>query len=122
MFDAMPSVLPHIKAGSIKLLAVGGTKRSPYLPDVPTITDSGVPGYTMASWAALLVPAKTPPAIVDKINRDVAAVLRDPAQKERLAGMMAEVLALSPADTATMMNSEEKRLTKLLKDVGVEPE
>ncbi len=61
MFDAMPSVLPHVKAGSIKLLAVGGTKRSPYLPDVPTIAESGVPGYAMASWAALLVPAKTPP-------------------------------------------------------------
>jgi tripartite-type tricarboxylate transporter receptor subunit TctC len=122
MFDAMPSVLPHIKSGAIRLLAVGGTKRSPYLPDTPTITESGLPGYSMASWAALIVPAKTPTAIVDKINRDVAAVLRDPAQKERLAGMMAEVLATSPSEAAAFMNSEEKRLTKLLKDVGVEPE
>jgi len=122
MFDAIPSVLPHVQAGKMKLLGVGGEKRSPFLPDVPTIAESGVPNFYFTSWAAVIVPAKTPAAVVAKINRDIVEVLRDPSLKDRLAGMSAEVIASSPADATTMMDAEEKRLVKMVKDVGVEPE
>lgn len=122
MFDAVPSVLPHVKLGSMRMLGVGGLKRSPFLPDVPTIAESGVAKFHFTSWAGVIVPAKTPPAIVAKLNKDIGDVLRDPALKERLAGMSAEVLALSSTDAAAMMDAEEKRLTQLIKDVGVEPE
>jgi tripartite-type tricarboxylate transporter receptor subunit TctC len=122
MFDAVPSVLPHVKAGSMRMLGVGGQKRSPFLPDTPTIAESGVPNYYFTSWAAVLAPAKTPPAIIAKLNRDIGDVLRDPALKERLSGMSAEVIASSPAAATAMMDAEGARLTKLIKDVGVEPE
>ena len=65
MFDAVAAVMPHVKAGKLKLLAVGGAKRSPFLPDVPTMVEAGVPGYVMASWGAMIVPAKTPKPIVE---------------------------------------------------------
>ncbi len=122
MFDAVPSILPHVKAGRIRLLAVGGQQRSPFLPDVPTVAESGLPNYFFTSWAAVLVPAKTPAAVISKLNRDIGDILRDPSMKERLTGMSAEVLATSPTEATTFMNAEEKRLVQLIKDVGVEPE
>jgi len=122
MFDAVPSVLPHVKAGNMRMLGVGGQKRSPFLPDIPTIAESGVPNFYFISWAGVIVPAKTPPAIIAKLNKDISDVLRDPSLKDRLTGMSAEVVALSPAEAQTMMDAEEVRLTKLIKDVGVEPE
>jgi len=122
MFDAVPSILPHVTSGNIKLLAVGGQKRSPFLPDTPTIAETVAPNFYFLSWAAVLVPANTPPAIVAKLNKDIGDVLRDPSLKDRLSGMSAEVIASSTADAAAMMDAEEKRLTKLIKDVGVEPE
>ena len=121
-FDAVASVLPHVKAGKLKLLAVGGEKRSPFLPDTPTMQEAGVPGYVMASWGAVIVPAKTPKALVDRLNRDIVAVLNEPDTRERLAALSAEVIGNTPAEAATTMNGEEARLTKLIRDVGIPPE
>jgi len=122
MFDAVASAMPHVKAGKLKILAVGGEKRSPYLPEVPTMIESGVPGYAMASWGAVIVPAKTPKPIVDFLYREIAAVLSEPDVKERMAGMLAEVIANPPAEAARLMNADEARLTKLIRDVGLPPE
>jgi tripartite-type tricarboxylate transporter receptor subunit TctC len=88
MFDAVAAVMPHVKAGKLRLLAVGGAKRSPFLPDTPTMEEAGVPGYVNASWGAVIVPAKTPKAIVDKLNADIVAILNEPDTKERLAGCL----------------------------------
>ena len=122
MFDAVAAVIPHVKAGKLRLLAVGGAKRSPFLPDTPTMVEAGVPGYVNASWGAVIVPAKTPKAIVDRLNADIVAILNEPDTRERLAALSAEVVANSPAEAAAFMNSEEVRLTKLIKDVGIPPE
>jgi tripartite-type tricarboxylate transporter receptor subunit TctC len=122
MFDAVAAVMPHVKAGKLRLLAVGGAKRSPFLPDTPTIQETGVPGYVNASWGAIIAPAKTPAAIIDKLNADIVAILNEPDTKERLAGLSAEVVANSPSEAAAFMKSEEQRLTKLIRDVGITPE
>ena len=122
MFDAVAAVMPHVKAGKLRLLAVGGAKRSPFLPDTPTMQEAGVPGYINASWGAVIAPAKTPKAIIDRLNADIVAILNEPDTKERLAGLSAEVVASSPAEAAAFMNSEEVRLTKLIRDVGITPE
>ena len=122
MFDAVAAVMPHVKAGKLRLLAVGGAERSPFLPDTPTMQEAGVPGYVNASWGAVIAPAKTPKAVVDKLNVDIVAILNEPDTKERLAGLSAEVIANSPAAAAAFMNSEEVRLTKLIRDVGIQPE
>ena len=122
MFDAVASAMPHVKAGKLKILAVGGEKRSPYLPEVPTMIESGVPGYAMASWGAIIVPAKTPRPIVEFLYKEIAAVLSEPDVKERMAAMLAEVVANRPEEAARQMNAEEARLTKLIRDVGLPPE
>lgn len=122
MFDAVAAIMPHVKAGKLRLLAVGGEKRSPFLPDTPTMQEAGVPGYVMASWGAVIVPAKTPKPIIDLLNRDIVAILNEPDTKERLAGLLAEVIGNSPAEAARIMNGEEARLTKLIRDVGIPPE
>jgi tripartite-type tricarboxylate transporter receptor subunit TctC len=122
MFDAVASILPHVKAGKVKLLAVGAAKRSPFLPDVPTIQESGVPGYAMASWGAIIVPAKTPKPVVDFLHREIVAVLNEPDTRERLAGLSAEVIGNTPAEAVAIMKDEEQRLTKLIRDVGIVPE
>lgn len=122
MFDAVAAVVPHVKAGKLKLLAVGGAQRSPYLPDTPTMQEAGVPGYVMASWGAVVAPAKTPKPIVDFLQREIVAVLSEPDVKEKMAAMLAEVIANSPADAAKAMDAEEARITKLIRDVGLPPE
>jgi tripartite-type tricarboxylate transporter receptor subunit TctC len=122
MFDAVAAVMPHVRAGNLRLLAVGGAKRSPFLPDTPTMVEAGVPGYVMASWGAVIVPSKTPPALIAKLNRDIVDVLNEPDVKERLAGLNAEVIANSPAEAAALMDAETVRLAKLIKDVGIQPE
>jgi tripartite-type tricarboxylate transporter receptor subunit TctC len=122
MFDAVAAVMPHVKAGKLRLLAVGGAKRSPFLPDTPTMQEAGVPGYVNASWGAVIAPARTPKAVIDRLNADIVAILNEPDTKERLAGLSAEVVANSPAEAAAFMHSEEVRLTKLIRDVGITPE
>lgn len=122
MFDAVAAVMPHVKAGKLRLLAVGGAKRSPFLPDTPTMEEAGVPGYVNASWGAVIVPAKTPKAIVDRLNADIVAILNEPDTRERLAGLSAEVIANSSTEAAAFMKSEEVRLMKLIRDVGIQPE
>jgi len=122
MFDAVAAVMPHVKSGKLRILAVGGEKRSPFLPDVPTMQEAGVPGYVNASWGAIIAPAKTPKPIIDKLNRDIVEILNDPDTKERLAGLSAEVVASSQPAAAAFMDSETQRLTKLIRDVGIQPE
>ena len=114
--------MPHVKTGRIRLLAVGGAARSPFLPDTPTMVEAGVPGYVMASWGAVIAPAKTPDAILAKLNRDIVDVLHEVDVKERLAGLNAEVIASSRADAAKLMDAEAVRLSKLIRDVGIQPE
>jgi len=122
MFDAVAAVMPHVKAGKLRLLAVGGARRSPFLPDVPTMQEAGVPGYVNASWGAVIAPARTPRALVERLNADIVAILNEPDTKERLAVLSAEVTASSAEDAAAYMRSEELRLTKLIRDVGIPPE
>jgi tripartite-type tricarboxylate transporter receptor subunit TctC len=122
MFDAVAAVMPHVKAGKLRLLAVGGARRSPFLPDVPTMQEAGVPGYVNASWGAVIAPARTPRALVERLNADIVAILNEPDTKERMAVLSAEVTASSAEDAAAYMRSEELRLTKLIRDVGIPPE
>jgi len=122
MFDAVAAVMPHVKAGKLRLLAVGGARRSPFLPEVPTMQEAGVPGYVNASWGAVIAPARTPRALVERLNADIVAILNEPDTKERLAVLSAEVTASSSEDAAAYMRSEEVRLTKLIRDVGIPPE
>ena len=74
MFSSLVQTTPHIKSGKLRALGVGGTKRSPVLPDVPTIAEAGVPGYEAANWWGIVAPAGTPQPIVDRLHKEIAAV------------------------------------------------
>jgi tripartite-type tricarboxylate transporter receptor subunit TctC len=119
MFDGLVTSLPHIKAGKLRPLAVASTTRSPLLPDVPTMTEAGVPGLEAVGLAAILAPAGTPPAIVDKLYREIAAILKTPDVKSQLEGMGLEIVASSPSEFAAYIDSESKKWGKLIKEAKV---
>ena len=106
MFESGPAVIPHVKSGKLKLIAVGSGRRSVAMPDVPTVAEAGVPGFNAQSWAAFLAPAGTPKPVIQKMNAELNAALSRPAIKERLLGMGAETLEYSPEQTAAYLKSE----------------
>jgi len=119
MFDGVITSLPQIKAGKVKPLAVASNTRSPLLPDVPTMTEAGMPGFETVGLAAILAPAGTPPAIVDKLHREIAAILKMPDVRGQLEGMGLEIVASSPSEFAAYIDAESKKWGKLIKDAKV---
>ena len=119
MFDPLVECLPHVKAGKIKALAVSTRERTPVLPDMPTVAESGLPGYDFSLWYAVFAPAATPPELVARINRDIVAVLDQPAVKERF-GSVSIVITTGPADKfAAQMRQEVKTWTELASSIGL---
>lgn len=122
MFDALASVAPHVNSGRLKLLAIAGPARSALLPNVPTVAESGVPGYGATSWGALLAPAGTPRSVIDKLHAEAVAILSSPEVRERLAQLGAEVVASTPDQLSDLMQREEARYVKMVRDLGIKPE
>ena len=108
----------HIKAGKLRALAVTGAKRSPQLPDVPTVIESGVPGYEAYVWMGLLAPKGTPQAIIDKISRDVVAVLATPEVRTYMANAGIEIVGSTPAEFGTFFRAERSQWAKVVRETG----
>src|SRR5690606_31706957 len=87
MFDNMPSALPMVEAGKLRAIAVTSKERSPSLPDVPTIAESGLPGYQVTGWFGVLVPKATPPAVISRLDTEFSAILKDPSIQEKIRNM-----------------------------------
>lgn len=119
MFSSMVAIIPHIKTGRLRALAVTGRKRSPLLPEVPTLEESGLRGYEAGSWYGILAPAGTPPQIVAKLNAEIVQALQRPAIRERLAAEGAEAIGGTPGEFAAHINAELARVGKILRDGGV---
>ena len=119
MFADGPSAVPHIKAGKVRALGVGNTEPSPLAPDVPTIASSGVPGYEAYSWAGLLAPAKTPAAVIKRINADLNAVLKDPQVARAMLGAGAEPRPGTPEEFGQFIDEELSKWRRLIKDAGI---
>ena len=122
MFDALAAVMPHVKSGRLKLLAVASPNRSDLLPGVATLAESGVPGYGATSWGALLAPAGTPPSVIALLQRESAAILQSPQVRERLATLGAEVVGSSPEQLADLMRREESRYTRMVRELQITPD
>lgn len=122
MFDALASVGPHVKSGKLKLLAVAGPVRSVLLPDVPTLAEAGLRGFGATSWGALLAPAGTPKAVIDRLYQESVASLNSPDIKDRLGAMGAEVVASTPEQLAELMVREEARYSKMVRDLRITPD
>ena len=119
MFDNLPSALPQIKAGKLRAVAVTSPKRAPALPDVPTIAESGLPGFEAISWFGVVAPAATPAAIVSKLNAEIDRWLQAPETKEQLLGQgAAEAAGGTPEQFAAFIRSETDKWAKVVKESG----
>jgi tripartite-type tricarboxylate transporter receptor subunit TctC len=108
----------HIHAGKLIALAVTGARRSPQLPDVPTVMESGVPGYEAYVWMGLLAPKGTPPAIVERLNREVLAVLGEAEVRTYMDHAGIEIVGSSAADFGHFFRAEKVRWAKVIHDTG----
>jgi tripartite-type tricarboxylate transporter receptor subunit TctC len=119
MFDGMPTALPQIKAGKLRALGVTTAKRSPQLPEVPTIAEAGVPGYEAAGWFGVAAPAKTPKAVVDKLNTEIVRILNLPEVKERLITQGADPVGDTPEQFAVFRRAEMAKWGKVIKTLNL---
>jgi tripartite-type tricarboxylate transporter receptor subunit TctC len=121
MFDTMAASIPHIRGGKVRALAVTTAERSALLPDLPTIADF-VPGYEASGPFGLGAPRDTPPAIVEKLNREINAVLTEPKAKARLADLGSEPLTGSPAEIGRMLANETEKWAKVIRAANIKVE
>ncbi len=122
MFSSVVAIVPSIKAGRLRALAVTGKRRAALLPEVPTLDESGVPGYEAGSWYGILAPAGTPQAIVAKLHEAIVHALARPEVRERLVSEGAEVISSTPQAFAAHITAELARMGKLIRDAGIRME
>ncbi len=120
MFDNMPSAIQHVRSGKLRPIAVTTAKRSPELPDVPTIAEAGVPGYEATSWFGLWSVAGTPQPVLDKLHASLSKVLKDPAVAKKIADQGGEVVIETPAQFDAFIQSEAAKWGKVVKESGAE--
>jgi tripartite-type tricarboxylate transporter receptor subunit TctC len=122
MVSGMSAVMPHIKAGRLRPLAVTGARRSPAVPEVPTIAESGFPKFEATAWYGVLAPAGTAPAIVTRLNTEILRALKLPDVKERLEYVGFEIVGSTPAAFGSYIKSEITKWAPVVKAAGVKPE
>jgi len=120
--DNPPTVLPHIEAGKLRPLAVAAKSRMALLPDLPTTAEAGVPNYEASSWFGVVAPAGTPPAIVARLHKDIAAALRQPSLRERFAKNGARLLGNSPDEFARQIRDDRKMWGEIIKAADITPQ
>lgn len=121
-FDVIMTTLPHVQAGRLRVLAVTSAKRSPLLPQIPTIAESGFPGYESDVWFGLFAPAGTPQHIVKKINADVRAVLAEPMMRQKLEATGFSVVGSSPNEFVVRIRDDIQKWRKLIIDANIKAE
>ena len=122
MFGTMPATLPQVKAGKLRALGVSGAKRSAAAPEVPTIAETGVPGFEVLNWYGIVAPSKTPGAIVQKLNGDLLATLKSPAMIESLNTQGLEAAGGTPEQFGVFIKSEIAKYAKVVKAAGIHVE
>jgi tripartite-type tricarboxylate transporter receptor subunit TctC len=113
---------PHIRSGKLRALGLGADKRHPLLPEVPTVAEAGVPGYEVANWIGIVAPAGTPPALVDRLNKEISAIQDLPDVQKQFATEGAEVVRMTPADFGTFMATEMAKWERVVREGGIKAE
>jgi tripartite-type tricarboxylate transporter receptor subunit TctC len=121
MIGSLVTAMPHIQSGRIKLIAVGGAKRNPQLPDVPTIAET-VPGYESSIWWGIFAPPKTPADIITRFHAETMEVISTPAFQKRLAEQGGAVVKMSPAEFGKLMVSEQNKWLEVIRVAGIKGE
>lgn len=122
MFADLPLVLSHVQSGGLRALSIGDTKRSPALPNVPTVAESGVPGYAANAWYGLFAPANTPQPIVAKLQSEIATILQQPAIRKRMTELGATPIGSTPAEFHKFQLSEMKRWKEVVDSANIRAE
>jgi len=122
MFDTLLTATPHIKSGRLRLVAAATAARLEAYPDTPTIAEAGLAGFDGASWFCLLVPAKTPPAIVERLSRDLAHIVREPAVRAKLVEQGAEPVGGTPDELAAFIRAEQAKWGAVVREAGIKPD
>ncbi len=120
LINNIVSTIPFVKAGKFKAIAVTGATRSPIAPDIPTVIESGLPGFDVSTWFGVVAPAKTPKPVIDKLNGEIARILKIPDVRERLLVQGAEPVGNTPEEFDRMIRFELKRCAELIKLAGIQ--
>lgn len=118
MFELMPSAMPFVKAERLRAIAVTSAKRSALMPNLPTIAESGLPGYEVASWFGIAAPAGTPKGVVSKLNAEIVTIVKTSEMQARLASLGAQPLTMAPGEFSGFIKSEIQKWSKVVKDSG----
>jgi tripartite-type tricarboxylate transporter receptor subunit TctC len=118
MFDAIPTMAQNVRAGKVKALGTTGTRRSPVLPDVPTVAEAGVPGYEATIWLGIMAPAGTPKAVVDRLNAAITKVATSPEVKEQWAKQGAEPMVMTPAQFDAYLREDIRKWAEVVRISG----
>lgn len=119
---SLVQMLPQIKGGRLKALGVGSANRIPALPDLPTISETGVPGYEVTNWWGIVVPAGTPRPIVERLNKELSAIVASPETRKRFETEGAEPLSMSPEEFARFIAAETTKWGRVVKEAGIRAE
>jgi tripartite-type tricarboxylate transporter receptor subunit TctC len=122
LLNSLVASVPHVRSGKLKALGITDTKRSDLLPDVPTIAESGVPGYQAANWWGIAAPAGTPQPVIDKLSREINATLSSEEVKKQFAADGAVIVQRSPAEFAKFFEDELAKWGKVVKEANIKPE
>ena len=115
-------VIPHARSGRLRILAVTAGRRTPLLPNVPTLAESGFPGFDVSQWLSFVAPAGTPVAIVNRLNDEIARIASQPAVREKLESVGIEAMASTPAQLGAMIRTGMEQAGRRLQEVGITPE
>jgi tripartite-type tricarboxylate transporter receptor subunit TctC len=122
MFNSMPTVLPQVKAGKVRALATGAARRTRTVPDMPTVAESGVPGFEAVTWSGVVAPARTPVAVVNKLSTQIGRILGEPEIVQRMLSYGAEAQASTPDGMLRFMREESARARRVIASAGIQPE
>jgi tripartite-type tricarboxylate transporter receptor subunit TctC len=119
---SLVQMIPHVRSGKLKALGVSSSKRVAALPDVPTIAESGVPGFEVANWWGILAPAGAPQPALDRLYKEITAILDSPETRKRFELEGAEVVRMKPQEFAAFVTQETEKWTRVVKEAGIKPE
>ena len=122
MFGNASSTLPHVRSGAVRPLAVTTARRQAYLPDIPTIAEAAIPGFAIAEWYAFVGPAGMPPAIVERLNREILAIAGTAEGRARLLDMGAEVIGGTPQEFAAFLRVEMEKIGRVVREARISAE